>query len=95
MACSGCVLRELAERARRPVAQPPVGDEPVHDADQRGAPSGPNFTMPRFSPSASSGSIVFDISTTRPQRTLHLHLFVAERRLVGLAVGEEQRVVVV
>ena len=34
------------------------------------APSGPNLTIPRFSPSASAGSIVLDMSVTRPQRTL-------------------------
>ena len=50
--------------------------------------------MPRFSPSASAGSISFDISRTRPHADLHLHLLVAERRLVGLAIGEEQRVLV-
>ena len=45
------------------------GHEPVHDAHQPAAPSAPNFTMPTFSPSASAGSMVFDISTTRPRRT--------------------------
>ena len=50
--------------------------------------------MPRFSPSASAGSIVLDISTHPAAADLHFHLFVAERRLVGLAIGEEQRVLV-
>ena len=35
----------------------------------RDAPTAPNFTIPTFSPSASAGSMVFDISTTRPRRT--------------------------
>src|SRR5882672_8374072 len=54
----GSGFREFRERPGRPVLHAALSDQSIHDVDEAAAPAGPNFTIPRFSPSASAGSIV-------------------------------------
>ena len=70
IACSGRVLANSANARGAQSRTPPASIRRSMMSTSAAAPSAPNFTIPRFSPSASAGSMVFDMSSTRPQRTL-------------------------
>jgi len=85
---------ELAKRAGGPVLHASGGDEPIHNVDKHCGPFRPEFY----------DSQVFAIRLRRVHGLRHLdhpatsdldlHLLVAEGRLVGLAIREEQRILV-
>ena len=94
MACSGCVFANSAKARGAQSRVPPAATSRSMMPTRAVAPWGPNLTMPRFSPSASAGSIVFDMSTTRPHRTFTFISSSPNAGWFGLAIREEQRVLV-
>ena len=84
----------LCKRARRPVPLAARGDQPIHDVDEGGGACRTEFDDPqvlavRLRRVHSLGHVDDPAASN-----LDLHLLVAEQRLVGLAIREEQRVVV-
>jgi hypothetical protein len=87
-------LRKLRERARRPVPNAAGIDQTIHDVDQHGGSLSPELDDAEILAVRFGRIHAFGHVRDAPAPDLHLHLFIAEEGLAGLAIREQQRVVV-